>query len=87
MPPRTTSGSAVTNATSTATRKASQTSLPEGLLLAFYGDDFTGSTDVLEAFTAAGLPTVLFLKPPGPSDLLRFKDMRCVGIAGQSRGR
>ena len=61
--------------------------LPEGLWLAFYGDDFTGSTDVLEAFTAAGVPTVLFLQPPRPQDLARFPEARCVGLAGQSRGK
>jgi uncharacterized protein YgbK (DUF1537 family) len=59
----------------------------EGLCLAYYGDDFTGSTDVLEAFTAAGVPTVLFLQPPRPQDLARFPDVRCVGLAGQSRGK
>ncbi|PUE54403.1 3-oxo-isoapionate kinase OiaK [Limnohabitans parvus] len=59
----------------------------EGLWLAYYGDDFTGSTDVLEAFTAAGVPTVLFLQPPRPQDLARFPDVRCVGVAGQSRGK
>ena len=61
--------------------------LPEGLWLGFYGDDFTGSTDVLEAFTAAGVPTVLFLQPPRPEDLARFPEARCVGLAGQSRGK
>jgi len=29
--------------------------------LAYYGDDFTGSTDAMEAMTAAGIPAVLFL--------------------------
>ena len=61
--------------------------LPDGLWLAFYGDDFTGSTDVLEAFTASGVPTVLFLQPPRPQDLARFPEARCVGLAGQSRGK
>ncbi|RCW72954.1 3-oxo-isoapionate kinase OiaK [Pseudorhodoferax soli] len=61
--------------------------LPPGLLLAYYGDDFTGSTDVLEAFTAAGVPTVLFLQTPDAAALARFPDARCVGLAGQSRGR
>ena len=36
---------------------APDTALPEGLLLAYYGDDFTGSTDAMEAMTAAGVPT------------------------------
>ena len=60
---------------------------PDGLLLTYYGDDFTGSTDVMEAFTAAGVPTVLFLRPPTVDWLQRFPDVRCVGLAGQSRGR
>ena len=60
---------------------------PDGLLLAYYGDDFTGSTDAMEAFTAAGVPTVLFLRPPTAAWLARFPELRCVGLAGQSRGR
>ncbi|KQP23018.1 3-oxo-isoapionate kinase OiaK [Pseudorhodoferax sp. Leaf267] len=63
------------------------TALPDGLLLAYYGDDFTGSTDVLEAFTRAGVATVLFLQPPDAAALARFPDVRCVGLAGTSRGR
>ncbi|MGA1326103.1 MAG: 3-oxo-isoapionate kinase OiaK [Rubrivivax sp.] len=66
---------------------AGEDTLPDGLWLAYYGDDFTGSTDVMEAFTAAGVPTVLFLQPPGPQDLARFPQARCVGVAGTSRGR
>lgn len=61
--------------------------LPAGPLVAYYGDDFTGSTDVMEAFTAAGVPTVLFVEPPSAQALKRFADMRCVGLAGTSRGR
>ena len=61
--------------------------LPPGLLLAYYGDDFTGSTDAMEAMTAAGIDTVLFLAPPTPALAARFPTARCVGIAGSSRGR
>ena len=61
--------------------------LPEGPLLAYYGDDFTGSTDAMEAMTAAGVPTVLFLETPTTAMLARFPDARCIGIAGSSRGR
>ena len=61
--------------------------LPDGPWVAYYGDDFTGSTDVMEAFTAAGVPTVLFLQTPEASSLARFSHMRCVGLAGTSRGR
>ena len=60
---------------------------PDGPLLAYYGDDFTGSTDAMEAMTAAGVPTVLFLATPDAGLLARFPDARCVGIAGSSRGR
>jgi uncharacterized protein YgbK (DUF1537 family) len=56
------------------------------LLLAFYGDDFTGSTDAMEALSLSGLRTVLFLSSPTP-ELIRekFPDLRCVGVAGTSR--
>jgi uncharacterized protein YgbK (DUF1537 family) len=58
----------------------------EKLLLAFYGDDFTGSTDAMEALAKSGLRTVLFLSSPTP-ELIRekFPDLRCVGVAGTSR--
>jgi uncharacterized protein YgbK (DUF1537 family) len=56
------------------------------LLLAYYGDDFTGSTDVLESLSLNGVPTVLFLETPEAEDLERFGDVRAVGIAGTSRG-
>lgn len=56
------------------------------LLFAFYGDDFTGSTDALEALTLGGVPTVLFLEPPDRETLATtFPDVRAVGVAGVSR--
>lgn len=58
-----------------------------GLLVAYYGDDFTGSTDAMEAMTSAGVPTVLFMEPPTPQMLASFPHARCVGVAGSSRGR
>jgi uncharacterized protein YgbK (DUF1537 family) len=58
-----------------------------GLLVAYYGDDFTGSTDAMEAMTAAGIPTVLFMEPPTPQMLAAFPQARCIGVAGSSRGR
>jgi len=58
-----------------------------GLLLSYYGDDFSGSTDVMEALTVRGLTTVLFLRPPAASDLRRFAGCRAVGVAGVSRSR
>ncbi len=62
-------------------------SFPAGPLLAYCGDDFTGSTDVLDAFTAAGVPTVLFLEPPSAAALARFPQARCIGLAGTARSR
>ncbi|OAS17972.1 four-carbon acid sugar kinase family protein [Paenibacillus oryzisoli] len=57
-----------------------------GRLLCYYGDDFTGSTDVLEALFAAGLSTVLFLEPPSPERLnTQFRDVACFGVAGVGR--
>lgn len=59
--------------------------MPEGLWIAYYGDDFTGSTDVMEALARAGLRTVLFLDPPDAHQLNRFPGVRAVGVAGTSR--
>jgi uncharacterized protein YgbK (DUF1537 family) len=55
------------------------------LLVSYYGDDFTGSTDVMEALASNGIPTVLFLGIPEQALLDRFRDCRAVGIAGTSR--
>ena len=55
------------------------------LLLAFYGDDFTGSTDVMEALTRAGIRTVLFLESPSPEQLQHFEGLQALGVAGVSR--
>ena len=78
-----------TNATNamSATNATNATVWPAGLLLAYYGDDFTGSTDAMEAMQAAGVPTVLCLQKPTRELLARFPQVRCVGMAGSSRGR
>ena len=55
------------------------------LLLTFYGDDFTGSTDALEQLTSAGVRTMLFIEPPTPRQLARFKNLQAVGVAGMTR--
>ncbi len=55
------------------------------LLLAYYGDDFTGSTDALEFLTLAGVKTVLFLRKPSQKDLDRFPGIQAIGLAGKSR--
>lgn len=54
-------------------------------LLSFYGDDFTGSTDVMESLELNGIKTVLFLNVPAPQLLQRFADREAFGIAGTSR--
>lgn len=61
--------------------------LPDGLLLAFYGDDFTGSSAAMEVTAFAGLPTVLFLGTPTPERLARFTGYRAIGIAGVARSQ
>jgi uncharacterized protein YgbK (DUF1537 family) len=61
--------------------------LPDGPLLTFYGDDFTGSSAVMEVTAFAGLPTVLFLNPPTPEQLAQFADRRVIGIAGIARSQ
>ena len=61
--------------------------LPDGPLVAFYGDDFTGSSAAMEALAFAGLETVLFLAPPTPERLAAFAGFRGIGIAGVARSR
>ena len=61
--------------------------LPPGLLLTFYGDDFTGSSAVMEVMAFAGLKTVLFLGIPTQEQLARFHDCRVIGIAGTARAQ
>jgi uncharacterized protein YgbK (DUF1537 family) len=61
--------------------------LPDGPLLTFYGDDFTGSSAVMEVTAFAGMPTVLFLNPPTPEQLAQFPDRRVIGIAGIARSQ
>jgi uncharacterized protein YgbK (DUF1537 family) len=54
-------------------------------ILSYYGDDFTGSTDVMEALAGNGLDTVLFLKVPDADFAARFSGARAFGLAGTSR--
>ena len=67
------------------------------LFLGFYGDDFTGSTDVMETLSLNGIPTALFLNPPEPSEMQTFRlkvgvgsedgtnRLKAFGVAGISR--
>jgi len=54
-------------------------------LISYYGDDFTGSTDVMEALASNGVETVLFLGKPDDALLSRFATARAFGFAGTSR--
>ncbi len=55
-------------------------------LLAYYGDDFTGTTATAEALFESGVPTVIFTAPPDPALLARnFPAVRAVGVAGLAR--
>ena len=54
-------------------------------LIAFYGDDFTGSTDALEVLAATGLKSILFVDVPTPETLAQFEGLGAIGIAGNTR--
>ena len=60
---------------------------PTSPLVAWYGDDYTGSAACMEVLTFAGLPSVLFLDPPTPEQAQRFSDMRGIGLAGTARSQ
>lgn len=53
--------------------------------IAFFGDDFTGSTDALETLAEMGLDTVLFTGVPTVEQLQAFGDKQAIGIAGMTR--
>lgn len=56
------------------------------ILLAFYGDDFTGTTATAEALTETSTPTVIFTEPPTVSFLAEhFPQVKAVGVAGTAR--
>lgn len=57
----------------------------DGLILSYYGDDFTGSTDVMESLSFAGVKTVLFMAPPSVEQLAQFEGVMAVGVAGRTR--
>jgi 3-oxoisoapionate kinase len=68
---------------------------PNGVFLSFYGDDFTGSSDVMEALTLNGIPCALFLQPPTVEEVAAFRlknqhygaagRLAAFGVAGVSR--
>jgi uncharacterized protein YgbK (DUF1537 family) len=55
------------------------------LRLAFYGDDFTGSTDALEVLAFSGLRCALFLSVPTPDRMQALGGFDAIGVAGSSR--
>lgn len=57
------------------------------MLLSYYGDDFTGSTDVMESMSVHGVKTVLFTRLPTAEEQARFEGFDAVGIAGTSRSQ
>ena len=61
--------------------------LPDGPLISWYGDDFTGAAAVMEVMTFAGLPAVLFFDCPTADQLARFAGYRGIGIAGIARSK
>jgi uncharacterized protein YgbK (DUF1537 family) len=57
----------------------------KNILLAFYGDDLTGSTDALEFICRAGAKAVLFLESPSQEELIKYEGLQAYGIAGLTR--
>ncbi len=57
------------------------------LLYCYYGDDFTGSTDVLEQLAGNGVSSVLFPGAPTPAQMARFSACQAIGFAGDARSR
>ncbi len=56
-------------------------------LVSFYGDDFTGSTDVMESLGLNGIETVLFTRIPTASEFAPFSKFQGMGLAGCSRSQ
>lgn len=56
-----------------------------GIQVAFYGDDFTGSTDTLYQLHRCGLSGILFVGIPDPGLLAQHAQRSVVGIAGVAR--
>ena len=55
------------------------------ILFAYYGDDFTGSTDALEFLNRAGIKTMLFMDVPTAEQLEDYPEIEAIGIAGMTR--
>ncbi len=55
--------------------------------LTFYGDDFTGSTAVMEILNRAGIPTMLFMATPDVRILDEYPYLQAIGVAGVARSK
>ena len=53
-------------------------------LLTFYGDDFTGSTAVMEVLSFAGVSTMLFLEPPDWNSK-DYPTLQAIGVGYRSK--
>ncbi|MBL8895795.1 MAG: four-carbon acid sugar kinase family protein, partial [Rhizobiales bacterium] len=56
-------------------------------LVSYCGDDFTGSTDVMEALASHDVSTVLFTRVPSGQEFAPFADYEAVGLATTSRSQ
>lgn len=56
-------------------------------IITYYGDDFTGSTDTMEALATHGVDTVLFTRLPTPAEFQPYSGNAAIGLAGTSRSR
>ena len=56
-------------------------------LLTFYGDDFTGSTAVMEVLSFAGVSSMLFMEPPELDILREYPGLQAIGVAGTARSK
>jgi len=63
----------------------SQSTLPDGILVTWYADDFTGAAAVMEVLTFAGLPAMLFLDMPTEQQLANLPNVRAIGVASTAR--
>lgn len=75
------------NKPQTAQTTRPESPLPEGPLVAWYGDDFTGAAATMEVLAFAGLPSMLFLEPPSRDQLERYPGLRGVGVASTARAQ
>ena len=67
--------------------ESTEDGLQEGVLVAWYGDDFTGAAAVTEVLSFAGLPSMLFLDVPTQTQLDRYPGLRGIGVASTARAQ